>query len=92
MTSAAMPRKALFAALVFAGLGLLIVAVFLVVSGVEYSMTESQGLDPGPTPDWILSGMHLGFSMFVVAALVAAIWGVTTDITHRKLIKATNTQ
>ncbi|WP_102157441.1 hypothetical protein [Zhihengliuella halotolerans] len=79
-----MSRRPFAAALLVAGFGLLVVAVFTVLSGVDYSMTESRGLEPGPTPDWILNGTHAGLGVFVVAALIAVILGVAGPVSRRR--------
>ncbi|MDO5617329.1 hypothetical protein [Kocuria sp.] len=51
------------------GLGISTLFLFVVISGMQYRQMENVGMDPGYTPQWILSGMLAGVVISGAAAL-----------------------
>ena len=74
------------------GTGVAVIALFAVLSGLQYAAEERHGREPGYTPDWILAGMSaggaimvLGVILLVVAALRAVLGRPEDDVRPRHL-------
>jgi len=74
--AATLARSTIAAILVIA-IGVLMAVAFLIAAGVDYRRAEESGIEPGPTPEWLVQGVYagallavLGVVLIVVVALV----------------------
>lgn len=61
-------------AVTLVGMGM--VLLFTYLSGLQYRRQEEQGLDPGPTPEWIVHGTGVGLVLFFVGLFTLVVVGV----------------
>jgi hypothetical protein len=74
---------------ILAGAGLLVAAVFTVVSGVQYRIREEQGLDPVYAADWIVVGTYGGLGVSAVAMMALAATEAVAFVRRRVRQRAT---
>lgn len=43
-----------------ASAGIVLAIIFTILSANDYRIQESQGIEPGPSPQWILTGTNVG--------------------------------
>lgn len=59
-----------------AGFGIAICIAFTIMSGIDYRIAESRGLDPGYAPAWIVFGTYLGVAVCCLGLFILLIAGV----------------